>query len=336
LEVTMIALPVSDTSQVAEARRRASEIAQGDGFAESEVGRVALVTTELATNLVKHGGGGEILIGTFQDCGSDGVELLALDSGAGIANVKACLEDGYSSAGTAGHGLGAVHRQSDFVDIATWPGKGTAVLARLEGTRRPNSKRRRAHWGAVTVPKPGEVACGDAWSIADDAATRTIMVADGLGHGPEAAAAAVEAVRIFQRHKGHQVPTILEYVHGGLRATRGAAVSIARLDKASGRITFAGVGNVASVAVNGANIRRMVSLNGTAGHNARKIQAFDYPFDGGVLILHSDGLGTGWNLNQYPGLIAAHPTLIAGVLYRDFWRRRDDVTIVVATGVSDE
>ena len=46
--------------------------------------------------------------------------------------------------------------------------------------------------------------------------------------------------------------------------------------------------------------------------------------------MHSDGLGTHWDLGTYPGLTARHPGLIASVLYRDFARRRDDVTVIVA------
>jgi hypothetical protein len=47
------------------------------------------------------------------------------------------------------------------------------------------------------------------------------------------------------------------------------------------------------------------------------------------VILCSDGLSTSWTLDRYPKLDAAHPTLIAGVLYRDFGRRRDDATVLV-------
>src|SRR6202012_3364387 len=90
-----------------------------------------IIATELSTNLIKHGSGGEILVGAYEDNESQGIEVLALDKGAGMSNVAACLEDGYSSAGTAGHGLGAVIRQSHFVDIGSWPGIGTAVLARV-------------------------------------------------------------------------------------------------------------------------------------------------------------------------------------------------------------
>src|ERR1700760_610742 len=128
----MIALAVNDQSQVSETRRRASEMAERQGFGDADAGRVALVATELATNILKHGKGGEILVGTYGEGSDGGIELIALDKGPGIPNVAASLADGYSTAGTAGKGLGAVVRQSHFVDIASWPGSGTAVLARLK------------------------------------------------------------------------------------------------------------------------------------------------------------------------------------------------------------
>ena len=327
----MIAVTVEDQSQVAEARRKASEMANRHGFAEADTGRAALVATELATNLVKHGGGGELLVGTYDDGLSNGVELLALDKGPGMANVQACLADGYSSAGTPGHGLGAVVRQSSLVDIASWPGVGTGVLARVTADKSRSEKLSlNAGWGAVSIPKPGESVCGDAWSVANEAVGRTLLLADGLGHGPDAAEAAVEAVRLFHRFGGHQVPTLLDYVHGGLRSTRGAAVSIARFDATAHKIIFSGIGNVAGVLASNGRLRRMVSMAGTAGHVARKIQAFDYPFTSGLLILHSDGLQTSWTLDRYSGLESCHPTLIAGVLYRDLTRGRDDATVLVA------
>lgn len=326
----MIAIAVNDTSQVAEARREAVHIAEQNGFDAGDAGRVALVATELATNLVKHGGGGEVLLGDFADGGNSGIEVLALDRGRGMANVEACLRDGYSSAGTAGNGLGAVVRQSQFIDIASWRDVGTAVLARIEPGR---SRERRvvasSGWGAVSIAMPGEEVCGDSWTVASNDNTRTLFVADGLGHGRGAAEASVEAVRLFHRFGGHQIPTLLDYVHGGLRATRGAAVSIARVDPAQRRVTFAGVGNVGGVLAFEGNLKRMVSMPGTAGHNARKIQSFDYPFETGLVILYSDGLTTSWTLARYPNLHQFHPTLIAAILYRDFARRRDDATVLV-------
>ncbi len=326
----MIALAVQDQSQVSETRRRAAEMAKSQGFDDSDLGRVALVATELATNVLKHGNGGEILVGAYGEGLDGGIELIALDKGAGISNVSASMADGYSTAGTAGKGLGAVMRQSHFVDIASWPGSGTAVLARLKRGQPSGERSDSSRIGAVSVPKLGEDVCGDSWSVAIGPDETTLLVADGLGHGPEAAEAAVEAVRLFHRFIGHRAPVLLDYIHGGLRATRGAAVSVARFQPASGKIVYSGIGNVAGATSANGELRRMVSMPGTAGHNARKIQAFEYPFAGGLVILHSDGIASGWTLERYPNLATRHPTLIAAVLYRDLARHRDDATVLVA------
>ena len=331
----MLLVPISEASQVGEARRQAANTAEKAGFAVADAGRAAIVATELATNIIKHGGGGDVLIGAYETPDGSGIEILALDRGPGIANLQACLVDGYSSAGTAGNGLGAIFRQSHLVEVVSWPGLGTAFLARFEpGTPPRHKKVATAQWGAVCVAMPGEEVSGDAWTVDETADVRTLLVADGLGHGPDAGEAAVQAIRVFHRHKGHQPATILDYIHGGLRSTRGAAVSLARMDKTSRKLVYAGIGNVAGAIVAEDGIRRMVSLAGTAGHNARKVHSFEYSFSGGIVVMHSDGLSSSWKFDRYPGLSRAHPTLAAAVLFRDFWRRRDDVTVLISRGAS--
>jgi len=326
----MKSVGVNDQSGVPEARRAATDLAGRTGFSEVETGRLALIATELSTNLVKHGSGGEILVGTYQDDESQGIEILALDKGAGMSNVAACLEDGYSSAGTSGRGLGSVIRQSHFVDIGSWPGLGTAVLARIAPGKHSSDKPPTSPgWGGISIAKAGQDVCGDAWSVSNTGSARTLLVADGLGHGPEAAEAAVEAVRLFHRYNGHTVANLIEYIHGGLRSTRGAAVSIARFDPATRKISFSGIGNVAGMIATTGETKRMVSMAGTAGFNARKIQTFDYPFERGLVILYSDGLASSFTLERYANLAALHPSLIAAILYRDFTRLRDDATVLV-------
>jgi anti-sigma regulatory factor (Ser/Thr protein kinase) len=327
----MKSVGVNDPSGVAEARRAATDLAGRAGFTDVETGKLALIVTELSTNLIKHGSGGEILVGAYDDNESQGIEILALDKGAGMSNVAACLEDGYSSAGTPGRGLGSVVRQSHFVDIGSWPGIGTAVLARVapgkpESGRPPTAPT----WGGVSIAMAGQDVCGDAWSVSNTGGVRTLLLADGLGHGPDAAEASVEAVRLFHRYNGHTVTNLIEYIHGGLRATRGAAVSIARFDAPAKKITFSGIGNVAGMIAAGGETRRMVSMVGTAGFAARKIQSFDYPFERGLVILYSDGLASSWAIDRYTNLANLHPSLIAAIFYRDFNRHRDDATVLVA------
>jgi len=332
----MKSVGVNDQSGVAEARRAATDLAGRVGFTDVETGKLALIATELSTNLLKHGSGGEILVGTYDDNESQGIEILALDRGAGMTNVAACLEDGYSSAGTSGRGLGSVIRQSHFVDIGSWPGLGTAVLARVAPGKpkfvkpEPGKPPASATWGGVSIAMAGQDVCGDAWSVSSVGGVQTLLLADGLGHGPEAAEASVEAVRLFHRYNGHTVTNLIEYVHSGLRATRGAAVSIARFDAPGKKIIFSGIGNVAGMIVAANETKRMVSMAGTAGFNARKIQSFDYPFERGLVILYSDGLATSWATERYTNLANLHPSLIAAILYRDFNRHRDDATVLVA------
>ena len=330
----MRSIAVREESQVAEARRGAVAIAQSLGFGEEDAGRVAIVATELATNLIKHGTGGELLVGAFEDRTGHGVECLALDKVPGMADVAASLRDGHSTAGSAGTGLGAITRGSHVVDIYSRPGLGTAILVRL-GQGRPARAKPTPEplSGAVNLPKRGEEACGDAWCIKSHASGFKLMVADGLGHGPIAAEAAHAAVRVFIADPSPAPGALLERMHAALRPTRGAAIAVADVDLGRGHVVFAGIGNIAGVVISGEESRRMVSHNGTVGHVAKRVQEFTYPFEGSPLVVMcSDGLGTSWTLDRYPGLRLRHPALIAGVLYRDFSRGRDDVTVLVGRG----
>jgi len=325
----MQAVIVTESSQIAQSRQVALQLAKTLGFDETNAGRVALVATELATNIVKHGGGGELLVADYDAGPAGGVELIALDKGPGIRTPARSFEDGYSSAGTAGHGLGAIRRQSQQLEIATWPGLGTALLVRIAADGKSPRDPLPA-CGYINIAVRGEEICGDDCAVVTTENGLTLIVADGLGHGPEAAVAANEAVRLFRGQSSRPIAELLESLHNGLKATRGAAIAIARLDDRNPRVQYGGIGNIAGVIVAPQSVRRMVSLNGTAGHNARKILAFDYAWPGGVIVMHSDGLGSGWSLDRYPGLSRMHPTLIAAVLYRDFFRGRDDVTVMVA------
>jgi len=151
-----------------------------------------------------------------------------------------------------------------------------------------------------------------------------------LGHGADAAAAAMTAVNALRTRPQLAPAALIEFAHGALRSTRGAALAVADLDL-SREVRYAGIGNISGVLHAQGGVRHLVSHSGIVGHEARKIQEFVYPWSqDALLIMHSDGLATHWNLDQYPGLAGRHPSLIAGVLYRDFTRGHDDVTVIVA------
>jgi Stage II sporulation protein E (SpoIIE) len=258
---------------------------------------------------------------------------LALDRGPGMADVDRCLTDGFSTAGSPGTGLGAMSRLSGCFEIHSVPGVGTATLARLwQGTGHPSPPHSGPEYGAVSLPLAGEEACGDLWAIEEVRGLTLLLVVDGLGHGPQAAEAAREAVRIFGERASLGLVEIVQAAHAALRSTRGAALAVAELDLGRGEVRYAGVGNIAGSILGAGEDRStsMVSHNGTVGHTIRKVQEFTYPWTpGSLLVMHSDGLATHWQLGRYPGLTSRHPAIVAGTLYRDFRRVRDDVTVVV-------
>jgi anti-sigma regulatory factor (Ser/Thr protein kinase) len=350
---------IADASSVAFARRGANDAAQKGALNETDLGRVALIVTEAATNILKHAQHGELLVRVLPSDAAgalaDGVEIIAIDKGPGMQDVHLAFRDGSTTAGSPGTGLGAIRRLSEDVSVYSQPGLGT-VLRAVVRSRGPNDRapaRAAAGTdiGGVCVPYPGESVCGDAWGIEPDQHGLTVTVADGLGHGPDAHVAAAGAVDVVRRRAGRSPAALMELAHGALRPTRGAAVAIARLDLARSQLEFAGTGNISAAIFNtgrpalvggglarGANAPsddardswQLTSRNGIVGHTMRDSQEFVVPWTrNAVLILHSDGIGTRWSVGAYPGLLLQPAVMIAAVLYRDFSRRRDDATVVV-------
>ena len=310
---------IDDASKVGEARRAAQTLASFELTAEV-AGKVAIAATELANNLLRHAGGGELLV---QSLGDDDtvIELLAIDRGRGMANVAQCMTDGYSTAGTPGTGLGAVKRLATDFDIHSVPGEGTVVMARF-GPALP------AHYGAVNVALEGEVDCGDAWCLKTDDAGMSLLVVDGLGHGTFAAEAAYAAVKAFSSQPSSEPQDVLVRANAHMSKTRGGAAACARI--VGSRLSFAGVGNISGSLVSLGKSQGLVSTNGTLGLYQRRTQQFEYTREpGSLLIMHSDGMSARWDLKNRPDLLHCHPAIIAGVLYRDHRRGRDDATVVV-------
>lgn len=334
-----LAFPVWEPSQAGGARRAAVELAAKLDFTETERGTVAVVVSEIAKNLSQHAQRGIVLLRAVPGIPGEGLEILALDKGPGMASVFRCMEDGYSTAGTAGTGLGAIARMASFLDIQSHPGSGTALVARIypgkpshpaPGTPAP------LRTGAVCLPQEGETVCGDSWAVLRRGELLRAVVADGLGHGPLAADASREAVRMFLQYPEMELVELLEAQHGALRATRGAAVAVAEIDPAACEVRFCGVGNISGTLVRPGRASSMVSHNGTVGHQLRKVHQFSYQWtEDTVMVLNSDGLGSQWKLENYPGLLQRDPALISGVLYRDFTRGRDDLTVVACSRVNE-
>jgi anti-sigma regulatory factor (Ser/Thr protein kinase) len=334
MPASALRVDVVEASQVGAARRAVAALAEQAGLAPAHAGRAALLATELATNLLRHAQQGHLLLRLVDAPSGLGIELLAVDRGPGMADVGRCLVDGYSSGSSPGTGLGAIRRSADQFDVHSRQPEGSVLVARVWTPAAPSRAGATVDWGVVSQPLAGEFVCGDAWHVVATARGIAFLVADGLGHGALAAAAADQAVDVLREHPDAAPARVLELAHERLRGSRGAAVAIGALDDASGVLRFAGIGNVAVRVLSGDGSRSLVSLNGTVGVQIPRPKEFEIPWPlGALLIAHSDGLNTRWDLRHDPMLAARDPAIVAGVLYREYARGTDDLTVLVGRRV---
>jgi anti-sigma regulatory factor (Ser/Thr protein kinase) len=321
-------LIVTESSQIAQARRAVAALAVRQGFDEEDAGRAALVAVEICSNLVKHGNGGELIAQPLERGDARGVGLIGIDKGSGIDDVAKCLRDGFSTGGSPGTGLGAIGRMSQLFDLYSQPGQGTVVVAQLwRGGRTPRAP---LEIGAIVVPKPQEVECGDTWCYVERAGGALIMGVDGLGHGLGASQAASIACDVFMTEKTRAPAAVLERIHANLRTTRGAAAIVMEIDWERRQLLAAGIGNLIAAIIEGNAAKRIPSFNGIVGHATPRIRELSYPIAStATIVFHSDGLTAGWQPERYPGLMQHPCATIAGVLYRDCKRGRDDSMVVV-------
>ncbi|WP_419713033.1 ATP-binding protein [Pseudomonas sp. NFX224] len=316
-------LVIEDSSQIGHARRTAQKLAEKNGFDSTDAGRVALVATELASNILKHATHGELHLRVLPRAAGAGIEMLAVDRAQGF-DLHACLTDGFSTGGTQGIGLGAVSRQTEVFDVYA-DSRGAVLLTRLY-PRQDKAPDRRV--GISQHSLHNDPACGDAWHLAFDGARICALVIDGLGHGEEAERAARAGEEAFALSPFASPVLVLEEMHHAMIGTRGGAVAIAQFD--GDALEFLGIGNIGACLMAADKSRGLASHPGIVGGQYRKAQAFDYAqVSGQLLIMYSDGLQSRWNLQDYPGLVHRHPAVIAAILHRDFCRGRDDVTVLV-------
>lgn len=335
------AIVIEDPTQVAVARRAALEAARRLDFSEEVISDCEIVAVELANNILQHAGPastaqGRIYIGSTVD--GSAVQIIAIDKGHGIANIRSAMQNGFTTAATPGLGLGSVQRLAAECDIYSSRGKGSVVSAIITPTSHEihGSKPAPAATAVISTPLPGERVNGDSWSVASAGGRTLILMVDGLGHGLYASEAAALAVSLFDRIVGErpEIPlaALIEQMHGPMRATRGAAVLVVAIDPTRRQIECCGVGNIScALQAPDGRSQSIVSHNGTVGHQMRRIQPFTYVYmTQSLLIMHSDGLAAHWKFAEYADLIRHTPATVAGVLYRDAWRGRDDATILVS------
>ncbi len=166
---------------------------------------------------------------------------MTIDAGPGFRDTAAALRDGHSTSGTLGIGLGAIHRLADFYDLYSVPGHGTALVTRFWAAPRADT----VPCAGLTRPITGETQCGDIFGAVEADGLLTGVLCDGLGHGPLAATAAMEAVAAVLDDPAAEPAALLERAHRRMAHTRGGALAVAQV--AGPVVRFAGLGNVAAV-----------------------------------------------------------------------------------------
>jgi anti-sigma regulatory factor (Ser/Thr protein kinase) len=322
-------IAVEDASAMASCRSAASAMAAKLGFRTGRADELALAVTEAGSNLHKHAQAGALLLRIAPEPSGPCIELVTIDAGPGFRDISAAMRDGHSTAGTLGIGLGSIRRLADSCDLYSAPGHGTTLVARFWPAPAPRAPvRPKIDCAGLIRPIGGEHVSGDAYAAVRVGPTITAVLCDGLGHGPLAARASSAAIDAVLEDPSAEPAALVERVHRRLSPTRGGAVGVVQM---TGRAAhFAGLGNVAAWIVADVERNGMLSVPGIAGHQARSIRQFEYSVpDDAVVVLHSDGLTSRWDVRALPALVAHDPLLIAGALLAEAGVHRDDASILV-------
>ncbi|SIT85850.1 ATP-binding protein [Pontibacter indicus] len=328
---------VPDRSYASLTKKDITRLAESFALSEGAVGRVNIIVSEMLTNLEKHTTqGGELLVKAIGKP-IKGIEIICLDNGPGMADPNLMLQDGVSTYGSAGEGLGAIKRQSDVFDLYSQAQVGTVIVAQVYKSTKSMPVARRYEIGNVMVPKPKEVDCGDGYAVIHHERGVYLLALDGLGHGTHAQEAATTAVKIYCEDPIPDPASALRAIHTGIRRTRGAVGLAANIDITQNKLSYCGIGNIAGKLfsmdspLSKLTYKNVISYNGILGHNVPgtfNTQSLDWNRNK-ILVVHSDGLKSRWDLSRYPNLHRHLPTTIAAVLYKDHSRQTDDTLVLV-------
>jgi hypothetical protein len=188
-------------------------------------------------------------------------------------------------------------------------------------------------WGVAWRALPGEQVCGDVHLIKPVPQGVLLAVVDGLGHGAEAAAVAVIALGVLDRHAGEPLNVIIRHCHDALIGTRGAVMTLAWLEAGERRLSWLGVGNVEAVLLRAGRtpqipLARAVLRNGIVGYRLPALQAGTFsvvPDD--LLVFATDGVRAGFTEALLDGV---PPRRLANRVLDRYFRGTDDALVLVA------
>ncbi len=321
---------VQDQSAIAVVRRIARRLAIQCEWPEVRADELAIVATEAATNILRYAERGRVFLDVIPHAGGDQIAMVFTDRGPGIGDIDTMFQDGESSGDSAGLGLGAIRRLSGSFDIFSSADTGTTIVCTFTASGAPVSGDIEAI--GLRVCHPNEQECGDNFMLHQTAGATDILLCDGLGHGPEAAAASEEVLSAAQdiRKSTSEPGAIMGHVTEQLIGKRGAVAAIVHIAQPEMVLSYAGLGNIATICIGAEGVKRLPVRDGRIG--ARTTRGYEETValeNGDLVILHSDGLKTLRDVYFPPGLLRKSPLLIAGFLLDRAFRGRDDASIVI-------
>ena len=186
--------------------------------------------------------------------------------------------------------------------------------------------------GTAGRPHPAEVVSGDAYAVHWEGRSCRITVIDGLGHGVDAAAAAQRAVALLDAHPDLDPGEALRRCHLALAGTRGAAISVARIDTVRRELVYAGIGNVEAHIWQRGKHERLISYRGIVGSAMRTVRSFTVQLtQGWTLLMHSDGISARADIHAVGLAPPWHPDALARAVLDAYGRSHDDALAVVVT-----
>jgi serine/threonine-protein kinase RsbT len=129
-QTTEVRIHIASERAILEARQRGRELANDVGLGFAGLAIVATAISELARNILRYAGEGDVVVQAVEESGRRGVMIIASDTGPGIAVLDDAMRDGYSTSGGLGMGLPGVKRLMDDFEVCSRAGAGTRVVAR--------------------------------------------------------------------------------------------------------------------------------------------------------------------------------------------------------------
>jgi len=322
---------IAVTSDVPRIGAAARQTALSAGFASEDAEEIAVVVTELATNLLRHAGNGSITLSSLQEGERTGILIESEDEGPGIPDVEQAMTDGFSTAGGLGIGLGTVNRLMDEVDIYSGSAGGLHLACRRWARSRAAAIfRMPVAFGVATRSRRSFEKNGDSFIIKQWDGNALAGVIDGLGHGPLAHRASQAARQYIERHYDQPLLKLFQGVDRACRATRGVVMALVRFDFRAQQFTVASVGNIETRLVGSPGRFHPVVRRGIVGMNAPQPVCNEHPWDAAnILVMHSDGLHTRWDWSEFNEVASSAPGVIAQKLLQVLGKADDDATVLV-------